>query len=377
MDAQKRRVALRKILFAALWSVVFFLLTSVSCLVYFSATAYEFADLSMMEILDDEGQPTAAQTAYRDTGSKVIYGFLTMQESDIFLGLFLFSVVVSTFGAYVGILPGTDEETLAAMIEKADQDVKVSLFALSPNCPNCGAEVTGNFCAQCGQSKASAQELTLGNFMRHFIPEILNIDSKFFRSLGILIRKPGFLTLEYLRFRHASYTLPTQMYFVVAAVFFLVSINLDISTDVLLKQPQFAEQLAQKAKENNIPIELAQEKIDNIIENYIPFYTFFIVILFALVLKVMYPRLYYVEHLIFSLHFITYFLLLWLVLIIVSIKIPWAETFGPIAPLPYLYVALKKIHPAVGWRFIPISVFFLLLFALYIALSMSVGLFLL
>ncbi|MCU0424496.1 MAG: DUF3667 domain-containing protein [Candidatus Kapabacteria bacterium] len=379
METKTQRIVIRKTLFAALWSVVFFLLTSVCCLVYFSATAYDFADFAMMEtVLTEDGKPKAAQSAYSNPGAKLAYGIVTMHESDIFLGLLLFSIVVSGFGAYVGILPGTDDESITEMFHRAELN-NVTIFSLFPGCPNCSApmEKDWQYCSKCGQSRDAAAELTLGNFARHAIPEILNIDGKFFRSLKLLLIKPGFLTMEYLQFRHQSYTLPTQLYFVTAAVFFFVSINLDINTEALLKQPQFAEAIKQKAQEVKVPVELIQQRLDDTVQNYIPFYTFMIVLLFALFLKVLYPSWYYVEHLIFSLHFITYFLVLWMVLIVVALKFSWLGAFGPLLPLPYLYFALKRVHLGhIGWKVIPASLAFLLLFAIYELLSLALGFYL-
>lgn len=372
MEKNTRRIILRKTLFAVFWSIVFFIMTSACCLIYFSSTAYDFADFDMMNAgLSESGQSQATQNEDRGVMAKAVYGFVTMKESDIFLGLFFFSIVVSAFGAYVGILPGTDDETLAEMNTRADYK-DVSMLTLSPYCPNCGEEVTGNFCANCGQDRKAAKELTLANFTRQAIPEILNIDRKFFRTMGILLTKPGFLTLEYLQARRESYTLPTQMYFVVAAVFFIVSTNLDVGTEALLKIPQVAAQIEKKAEISKKPVELVRQQIDDTLENYIPFYMFFIVVLFALFLKGMYKNWYYVEHLIFSLHFITVFLLLWIFLILIASKVPWLETAGLLLALPYLYLALKNTHfNNLGWRFIPITLFFLLLFGFYIALTMS------
>ncbi|MCS6809335.1 MAG: DUF3667 domain-containing protein [Bacteroidota bacterium] len=379
MDTRTRRIAVRKMLLAFLWSIVFFLLTSICCLIYFSATAYDFADFAMIEsVLDESGQPKANQAAYNNPGAKFAYAVITMYESDIFLGLLLFSIAASIFGAYVGILPGTDEESIKEMLRRAE-DETVTAFTLSPHCPNCGTYVEQGweYCPQCGQARSASRELTLTNFARSAIPEILNIDRKFFRSLWYLLTRPGFLTQEYLRFRHQTYTLPTQLYFVVAAVFFFVSLKLDISTDVLLKQPQFAKAIQEKAEEAKLPVEVIQERLDNVVQNYIPLYTLLIVLLFALALKVIYPNWYYIEHLIFSLHFITYFLVLWMGLIVVSVKFAWLGTFGPLLPLPYLYYALKNVHAGrVGWRYIPAALAFLLLFIIYEFLSLALGFYL-
>ncbi|TAE28205.1 MAG: DUF3667 domain-containing protein [Candidatus Kapaibacterium sp.] len=366
----------RKGFFSILWTFVFFLLTSTCCLVYFSSTAYEFADLAMMDgTLDESNQPMPDKEQFRNTGARMAYAYATMHESDIFAGLFIFSFAVSLFAGYVGILPGTDDESMQFFMERGAEDA--SMLALSPYCPNCGTSLQQdwNFCSQCGQERTVAQELTLGNFVRSTIPDILNIDGKFFHTVQLLLTKPGFLTLEYLQAKKASYTLPTQLYFVIAAAFFVVSINLDFSTDVLYQQaPQLAELITQKAQENNLPIEIIKQRVDNTLENFIPIYTFFMVIMFAACLKVLYPHWYYVEHLVFSLHFIAYFLILWMGLIIVAARFPALDNFAVFLPLPYLFFCLKNVHfSSAKWKFFPAMIFFFVLFLLYIAFSLYIG----
>jgi hypothetical protein len=372
----QQHTILRKAFFAALWTVVFFILTSSACLVYFSSTAYEFADLALIDgSLDENSQPVAGKADMRNTGARVAYAISTMHESDIFTGLFLFSIAVSIFAGYVGILPGTDDNSMHLFMERGNE--KASMMALMPNCPNCGTalEQSWNFCYNCGQEHSSAQELTLNNFVRSTIPDILNIDGKFFKTIKLLLTKPGFLTLEYLQARRASYTLPTQLYFVIAAVFFIVSINLDFSTDVLIQQiPQIAKLVGQKAQENNLPVEIIKQQIDNTLENFIPVYTFFMVIFFAFCLKVLYPHWYYVEHLIFSLHFIAYFLILWMGLILVETRFHALANFAPFLPLPYLYFSLKNVHfSSSAWKVLPAAIFFIFMFFFYIFTSMSLG----
>lgn len=376
----QQHTIIRKGFFSILWTTIFFILTSTCCLVYFSSTAYEFADLTMMDgTLDEYNQPVPDKAEFRSTGARVAYAYSTMHESDIFVGLFLFSFAVSLFASYVGILPGTDEGAMQLFLDRGNEDA--SMLVLSPYCPNCGTALQKewNFCSQCGQERSVSQELTLGNFVRHAIPDILNIDGKFFRTVKLLLTKPGFLTLEYLQAKKASYTLPTQLYFVIAALFFFVSINLDFSTDALTQQlPQLAKLVAQKAQEDNLPVEIVKQRIDNTLENFIPFYTFFMVIVFALCLKVLYPHWYYVEHLVFSLHFVAYFLILWMGLIIIETRFPSVTNFAPLLPIPYLYFCLKNVHfSSSKWKFIPATLFFFFLFFFYVATSMSLGLFLL
>jgi len=90
------------------------------------------------------------------------------------------------------------------------------------NCLNCGAEITGRFCSNCGQENIETKE-TIGHILRHFFEDITHFDSKFFTTLKYLLFRPGFLTMEYISGRRAAYLNPIRMYVFISAVYFLVS----------------------------------------------------------------------------------------------------------------------------------------------------------
>jgi hypothetical protein len=56
----------------------------------------------------------------------------------------------------------------------------------------------------------------------HFLYDITHFDGKFFSTLGYLVRKPGFLSKEYIRGRRASYLNPIRMYVFSSALFFII-----------------------------------------------------------------------------------------------------------------------------------------------------------
>jgi len=90
-----------------------------------------------------------------------------------------------------------------------------------PNrCPNCETEVFGEYCAACGQ-----HQVDLDRPFREIVSEglstFLAFDTRFVRTLRPLIRRPGFLTEEYLAGRRASYVHPFKLYFAFSLVFFL------------------------------------------------------------------------------------------------------------------------------------------------------------
>jgi hypothetical protein len=91
------------------------------------------------------------------------------------------------------------------------------------DCLNCGAEVPGKFCQQCGQENLEPKETAI-HMVRHFAEDVTHFDSKFFNSVKYLFTRPGFLATEYMRGRRVSYLNPVRMYlFTSAAIFILIS----------------------------------------------------------------------------------------------------------------------------------------------------------
>ncbi len=89
------------------------------------------------------------------------------------------------------------------------------------NCLNCGTEVIGNYCHNCGQENIEPKE-SVWHLVSHFFEDITHFDGKIFTSLKDLILKPGFLSKEYVIGRRASYLNPIRMYLFTSAIFFLI-----------------------------------------------------------------------------------------------------------------------------------------------------------
>jgi hypothetical protein len=89
------------------------------------------------------------------------------------------------------------------------------------DCLNCGAMVQGRFCQVCGQENIVPHESFL-SMVHHFFADITHFDGLFFKTVGILIAKPGFLSAEYVKGRRNSYLNPVRMYVFTSALFFLI-----------------------------------------------------------------------------------------------------------------------------------------------------------
>src|SRR5213594_2713924 len=87
------------------------------------------------------------------------------------------------------------------------------------HCENCGAPLTGHYCAQCGQAAVDYRRS-----FRHVIADVLesflNWDSKFFATIALLIFKPWRLTNEFLAGKRVRYVNPLRLYLLASILFF-------------------------------------------------------------------------------------------------------------------------------------------------------------
>jgi hypothetical protein len=89
------------------------------------------------------------------------------------------------------------------------------------HCANCGRPLDGTFCAECGQ-KATALNPTLHDVVHDLTHELVHVDGRIFRSIRLLLTRPGLLTREYFLGRRAGYISPIRLYLVFSVIFFLV-----------------------------------------------------------------------------------------------------------------------------------------------------------
>src|SRR5438105_13049366 len=90
------------------------------------------------------------------------------------------------------------------------------------HCENCGAPLTGHWCAKCGQPAIDYRRS-----FRHVIADVLdsflNWDSKFFATLGLLITRPWRLTNAFLSGQRVRYLHPARLYLLASILFFFAA----------------------------------------------------------------------------------------------------------------------------------------------------------
>jgi hypothetical protein len=87
------------------------------------------------------------------------------------------------------------------------------------HCENCGAELQGHWCAQCGQPGIEYRR-SFRYVVADLLNEFLNWDSKFFTTIALLILKPWRLTNEFLAGKRVRYVNPLRLYLLASILFF-------------------------------------------------------------------------------------------------------------------------------------------------------------
>ncbi|HMJ07241.1 MAG TPA: DUF3667 domain-containing protein [Chthoniobacterales bacterium] len=90
------------------------------------------------------------------------------------------------------------------------------------HCENCQAPLTGPFCAQCGQHAIDYRRSIMA-VMIDAADSFFDWDTKFLRTLGVLLVRPGKLTNDFNAGRRMSYMHPLRLYLLGSIAFFLMA----------------------------------------------------------------------------------------------------------------------------------------------------------
>jgi uncharacterized protein DUF3667 len=132
------------------------------------------------------------------------------------------------------------------------------------HCENCGAELQGHWCAQCGQP-AIEYRRSFRYVVADLLNEFLNWDSRFFTTIALLIFKPWRLTNEFLAGKRVRYVNPLRLYLLASILFFFAvnygakGIRIDATKFPEEKRAEVAAVIADKRGE--IEKELSKENL--------------------------------------------------------------------------------------------------------------------
>jgi len=230
-------------------------------------------------------------------------------------------------------------------------------------CANCGAQLTGEYCSQCGQHISDVR-VSVGVLAHDFFAEHVGVDSKVPRTVWRLVRRPGALTSEYLSGRRARYVLPLKLYLSASVVFFLViallgsksttsgaTIRITASDSAAMDsarrskgstlQQKFMKRAAERFQ-GKTPQQTASIIVAGF-KRYVPNMIFAMLPVFAAILYLLYRRSkrFYAEHLIFAFHFHAF------VFVALTLEAFLPELLDPVFfawIFAYLFLAMRRVY---------------------------------
>ncbi len=98
------------------------------------------------------------------------------------------------------------------------------------SCNNCGTQLSGQYCHQCGQANRSMIKF-FGEVIKELVDDVLGYDSRLKHTILPLLFKPGKLTLEYIKGRRFYYVMPFKLYLITSLLFiFVIQLSIDKDT---------------------------------------------------------------------------------------------------------------------------------------------------
>lgn len=262
---------------------------------------------------------------------------------------------------------------------------------LDDTCPNCAQPAMGAYCSACGEKRRARSDWKLSNIAGETVAELTNVEhSKLWKTLRLLVFRPGQLTREYWGGRRKRFLGPVKLYL----VFFALSLVLysihkptavyDVRTlaaaDSDGKLPRLLDQVA---TERDMPVAQLTQELNARWQSYISMSQVFYPLFVALVLKLLLyrRRLYFAEHLIFALHVLAFmflsFAVTWPLFVLFGIQSSLREYTPAFLMLSvasfawmgvYLVLAMRRAY-AEGWLAAIIKSF--LVFTTYLVTSMA------
>ncbi len=258
--------------------------------------------------------------------------------------------------------------------------------AAARHCRNCGALVRGEYCSDCGQREGIADQRFL-EVARDLASDVIEIDSRFWRTLYPLILRPGLLSAEYFAGRRARYLPPLRLYLVLSFCLFLyfsfaastglgpgfVSIDGETGEVAALEEdsapdpdpnelnidfgatdedsPVWLKEIERRVEVNASSLRDNPKPLVDSMLDYGPQLMFVLLPLFALLVQFAYlfSPYHYLQHLVFALHYHSFAYLLYLLEVALEKLWDGVGTLLLLWMLAYLPVALHRAYGS-GWR---------------------------
>ncbi|HVE71156.1 MAG TPA: DUF3667 domain-containing protein [Thermoanaerobaculia bacterium] len=218
-------------------------------------------------------------------------------------------------------------------------------------CLNCGAAMQGAFCHECGQ-KAAAVHLKMHDFVHDATHEFLHLDGKIWKTIKLLVGRPGQLTHEFLAGRRARYISPVRLYLTFSLLFFTLAAVLPGGQKQIVKVGSTGDLSGDSAFERRLiaGLQKAQKDGTHVSEQVLhnlPKAMFVLMPIFGLLTWGFYRKQqrFYIPHLYYSIHFHAFVFLVMSVYVLISRLAVPRQWVAPliVVTVPYHFIALRRV----------------------------------
>lgn len=255
------------------------------------------------------------------------------------------------------------------------------------SCRNCGAQLSGPFCASCGQSAHDNHDTTLGHLFHELTHELLHVDGKIWRTVLALVIRPGQLTAEYWAGRRAAWIRPFRVFLIAAAVAYLAvpgigPMNFDVfvRTDASGDRNVFIGTSAPPSAApgtgvSDVPEADRHAYLEKIRKAYAPV-RYAAVPLFAIASWTLMRRRqpYFANHVVLAAHFYS----AWYTQSVLLSVLPWhgraVAIAGLVGSVAYLFATLRTLfRQRVGWAVLSTLALWVVMLLLELVLAYTAG----
>lgn len=249
-------------------------------------------------------------------------------------------------------------------------------------CRNCGHQLTGPYCAACGQAAHDGHPPTIGHFAHDLVHEFLHVDGTIFRTIKALFLQPGKLTEEYWAGHLVPWIRPIRIFLIVVALHLLVSTGVGpLNYQLQLTRKPSGElnfAFGTNPSGNSIPAgstPVPETERREFFEKFGHAYAairYTSVLAFAFASWLLYRKRqpYFVSHLIAGLHFYSFW---YAFAILVSVPARWSPAWNVLSSLTlvYLFLFLRRLYNERWYILIAKTI---LLYAFLLAVELGLGL---
>jgi hypothetical protein len=275
--------------------------------------------------------------------------------------------------------------TIVPPAETGPSPALVEMPAPADACRNCGAPLgqpRPNYCGHCGQ-ETHLKPPTIGEFLQQFGGSYVAMEGALWRTLLLLLFRPGRLTKEYFAGRKRRYVLPLRLYLTISVVALLALqwsgamqlppdkpmiqfdgdrngefTVMDLGSIVArVQNGQFVckglpESWCKRGRERfTLDAQGLEREARQVPERFVRHWgsaMFALLPIYALLLKLVYRsrRMRWSEHLVFALHLHAF---IFAMVIVQTASIEWVRGLAFLAMPVYSVIALQKVYGGRWW----------------------------